>query len=281
MVNNPNPMRDYVENFRANLSAGITYDSTIGRYFCNDRRFLNEWEVERYLNYIKKFGFSAGFSPASLFASGEAGAWYKPSPTTCFTDISGTVAASLGDSVAYLEDLSGNGNHATQATASARPVLRQTVGGKYYLEFDGVDDGLDVALVLSGSRWTGGMAYAPNGRDFLLFSRPAAPNPWVGVGQNGSTSTALTPPGITQNALYFDNTPSTATNRDGQYNLAQSASTVLVDFNVAVWTSVRIGMYNAGSFTTPGDIYGLVLVERELTEGERASLQTYFEGILS
>src|SRR6056297_2990210 len=52
-------MREYVENFRANLPAGITYDPILGRYFCNERRFLNEWEVERYLNYIKKFGFTA------------------------------------------------------------------------------------------------------------------------------------------------------------------------------------------------------------------------------
>ena len=59
MVDTSQSMRDYVENFRANLPAGITYDPILSRYFCNDRRFLNEWEVERYLNYIKKFGFTA------------------------------------------------------------------------------------------------------------------------------------------------------------------------------------------------------------------------------
>lgn len=39
------------------------------------------------------------------------------------------------------------GNHATQATAAARPVLRQDGGGKYYLEFDGVDDFLSTAAI--------------------------------------------------------------------------------------------------------------------------------------
>ena len=52
-------MTDYVEAFRANLPAGITFDATLNRYFCNDKRYLNEWEVEAYLNYIKKFGFTA------------------------------------------------------------------------------------------------------------------------------------------------------------------------------------------------------------------------------
>jgi len=80
-----NSMKEYVDNFRANLPEGVTYGISgegellkedgayillesgtrvelesvdIARYFCNGRRFLNEWEVERYLNYIKKFGFS-------------------------------------------------------------------------------------------------------------------------------------------------------------------------------------------------------------------------------
>jgi hypothetical protein len=38
------------------------------------------------------------------------------------------------------------GNHATQATAAARPILRQD-GALYYLEFDGVDDSLATASI--------------------------------------------------------------------------------------------------------------------------------------
>jgi hypothetical protein len=80
------------------------------------------------------------FSPLSLFASGEEGAWYDPSDlTTLWTDTAGTTQATVGDAVARMDDKSGNGNHATQATAAARPILRQS-GSLYYLEFDGVDD---------------------------------------------------------------------------------------------------------------------------------------------
>ena len=68
-------------------------------------------------------GGAVEFDPASLFASGEEGAWYEPSTSTCFTDASGTVAATYGDAVQYLQDLSGNGNHATQTTLASRPIL--------------------------------------------------------------------------------------------------------------------------------------------------------------
>jgi hypothetical protein len=63
------------------------------------------------------------FSPASLFAAGEQGAWFEPSPTTCFTDTTLTTPASVGQAVAGMTDLSGNDNHATQSITSARPIL--------------------------------------------------------------------------------------------------------------------------------------------------------------
>jgi len=68
-------------------------------------------------------GGVAPFSPLSLFASGEEGVWYEPSTSTCFTDTGGTTPATYGDAVAYLQDKSGNGNHATQGTLTNRPTL--------------------------------------------------------------------------------------------------------------------------------------------------------------
>ena len=39
------------------------------------------------------------------------------------------------------------GNHATQATTASKPVLQQDGNGKYYLAFDGVDDGMATSAV--------------------------------------------------------------------------------------------------------------------------------------
>lgn len=71
------------------------------------------------------------FTPLYLFANGEQGVWYDPSDlTTMFQDTAGTIPAAYGQPVGLILDKSGNGNHAAQATATARPTLgRMPVGG--------------------------------------------------------------------------------------------------------------------------------------------------------
>lgn len=88
---------------------------------------------------------SATFNPASLFTGGQLGAWYDPSDlTTMWQESAGTTPAAVDSPVGKINDKSGNNYHLTQATSSARPVLRKS-GPLYYLEFDGVDDGLTAA----------------------------------------------------------------------------------------------------------------------------------------
>jgi len=87
-----------------------------------------------------------GWSPRSLFAAGEQGVWYDPSDlSTMFEDSAGTTSAVLDGPVGKILDKSGRGNHATQATSTKRPILKQDANGKYYLLFDGVDDALATA----------------------------------------------------------------------------------------------------------------------------------------
>ena len=71
------------------------------------------------------------FHPSILFSSGEQGVWYDPSDlTTMFQDTAGTIPAAYGQPVGLIRDKSGNSNHASQATATARPTLgRMPVGG--------------------------------------------------------------------------------------------------------------------------------------------------------
>lgn len=82
------------------------------------------------------------FSPGGLFTAGEQGTWFDPSDlSTLFQDSAGTIAVTgTGQYVGRMLDKSGRGNHATQSTSSARPMLEQDAGGRYYLSFDGVDD---------------------------------------------------------------------------------------------------------------------------------------------
>lgn len=91
------------------------------------------------------------WTPRKLYLDGTLGAYFDIAPQFVYQDSAGTTAASVGDPVGYLTDRSGNGNHATQSVAASRPILRQDAAGRYYLEFDGVDD----FLVTSAIDFTG------------------------------------------------------------------------------------------------------------------------------
>jgi len=94
-------------------------------------------------------GGAVPFSPASLFAGGIAGAWYGPSDlSTLFQDSAGTTpVTTAGQPVGLMLDNSGNGNHATQATAAARPTYQT---GPARATLDKVDDRLSVTVPVGG-----------------------------------------------------------------------------------------------------------------------------------
>jgi len=94
-------------------------------------------------------GGAVPFSIADLFASSEQGAWYDPSDlSTLFQDSAGTTpVTTAGQPVGRMLDNSGNGNHATQATA-ARRLTYQT--GPARATIDKVDDLLPVTVPVGG-----------------------------------------------------------------------------------------------------------------------------------
>lgn len=90
------------------------------------------------------------FDPASLFVGGYAGGAWAMTAANLRQSSAGTGAVVNGDPVGYVMDLSGNGKHLTQATSGKRPTYVES-GGVSYLDFDGVDDTVGVALDLSAS----------------------------------------------------------------------------------------------------------------------------------
>lgn len=78
------------------------------------------------------------YSPASLFSSGEQGAWWDANDlSTLFEDVAMTVPASLNQPIAVQLDKSGNGHHRIQSTLGNRPILRKRNDGVLYLDYTG------------------------------------------------------------------------------------------------------------------------------------------------
>jgi len=131
------------------------------------------------------------FSPLSLFANNEQGAWYDPSDlTTLYQDSAGTTpVAADGDPVGLMLDKSGKGNHASQSVAASRPIYR-TDGALHWLEGDGVDDFLDTSGLVpyDGTQWFISTAMAVTGGGQY-------PGPWRFLRDGGS------PAALTDNLL--------------------------------------------------------------------------------
>ena len=129
---------------------------------------------------------SGGFSPASLFAGGIAGAWYGPSDLSTLFQVSDgtTPVTTAGQPVGLMLDKSGRANHATQTTAAARPTY-QTAPDRVTL--DKVDDRMTVTVPTGG--FTGTMVLATDqGTASYGVNIPAGPYD-IG-GRGGSISRA-------------------------------------------------------------------------------------------
>ena len=74
-------------------------------------------------------------TPADIFTGAVDGVWYDPSNlSSLFQDSAGTTPVTAdGDLVGLMLDLSGNGFHASQATAGNRPIFKTDGATNYDL----------------------------------------------------------------------------------------------------------------------------------------------------
>lgn len=255
-----------------------------------------------------RLGLTSGagrFSPLSLFAGGQVGAWYDPSDlATMWQDSAKTTPAVVDSPVGALDDKSGNGNHLTQVTAAARPVLRQS-GSLYYLDFDGVDDclnGGDVLDLGTRSMWAALSAAIDTTADMGIFTKTLTGSLAGRYGMTRSTGALggfYDPSGVTApSAAVVDSSLAarvisqkidrTAGAQVLRINGAAvgSGGTFTPDTGTAQNTTnvFRLGAYSNAAGTSPsaffdGKIYGLVLkLAATLLDAEIAQSERYMAG---
>ncbi len=251
----------------------------------------------------ERFGAGGGgvsFTPASLFVGGEQGAWYDPSDlSTMFQDEAGTIPVTAsGQAVARINDKSGRGNNAIQATVSSRPIY-QTASGKHWLEFDGVDDSINsgavdfsttaqVSAFVGVRRLTGGSPKgiirtdAINGFQLTFGSSPANGSLTNALSQSGASSTVAADAAI---GIGVDAVVGAQMNRLGatatdeivlRQNGAGVASTVIdagpqANTNFTSAFSLQVPGFTASNYR----MYQSVVLGRALVGGELASLEGY------
>ena len=257
--------RNHIALAKQDVSRQYIYDSGIQK-------------IDAWIN-SQPWGGPVGFDPASLFASGEQGSWYEVSTTTCFTDTSGTIAATYGDPVAYLQDLSGNGNHATQTTLASRPILLQDGSGTPYLDFDGVDDGFSLTYPVSqrtsNMQMVLGVEQDPASTDLQVFltSQDSSNNPYIGLYQEGSTSAFVDSNSGTP--THHVNNGSDLARRGIVFDALNTGSPVVYeargfDMTTSTWTTYGTlpswGLYRTGSWSPDTKFFGLLILGNHTTE---------------
>lgn len=182
------------------------------------------------------------FTPASLFASGEQGAWYDPSDmSTLFQDDTGTTpVTAVEQPVGKILDKSGRGNHASQATAASRPVLSARKNLLLQTESLGTAPWATVNATIT----TGQAANAAGQMTLCKVMATATAASYVAQPANGSGS----PAGVTVRFLARKGSGATDCNSFGLYN--QSTATLLVLFTVNYDTGVATHSYGSGATMT-------------------------------
>ena len=240
------------------------------------------------------------YNPAVLFENGEQGAWYDPSDlSTLWADVDATIPAVIGGRVARMDDKSGRGNHALQATEASRPFLRKG-DTRYYLDFF-VSSTMSVAAfnmsatdemtVIAGVRKANDTslrmvcelttnAGGTTGGFFLTapFSTGASGNYGFfcrgNAGSAAATSaTALAPRNAVITGLGKISTDQMIIRRDGVEEGSQVANQGTGNFaNAALHIGSRAG---TGSFFASGELYGLVIRGNLTTGADLTNAESY------
>jgi hypothetical protein len=231
---------------------------------------------------------ASGFDPSQipglkLWLKADGAIWQDAARTTA--------AAADGDPVGAWDDGSGLANHATQATSTKRPTLKLAVlNGRPVLRFDGVDDLLTTAAVVTGVADNFSMAcvlvpstLSTNGIS-ACYNGTGASNGW---GLSHSTGNGQGKVGWLRGGLAWDSTGTAGATAAQALILVRDAGVATAYKDGAALSPTFAGAPNAPTGVTrvgnhdpsspyQGDVAECLVYAAALTAGQRASLADYF-----
>lgn len=227
-----------------------------------------------------------GFTPLSL---PSLVAWYDPSDlSTMFQDTAGTVpVTAAGQSVARINDKSGNGRNLLQATGANQPTLEVDGNGKRYLDFNGTTDFMSVAITVSAYPFTlwcaakadadangGAVSLVESDTSYKAVQKNAVANQWVAVDRNVSLLSSGETVGTNATPHSFIAEFASATfdlNVDGTTPTAPTANT-----NAAgALVTLAIGRVRPAGFYLDGRIYQAGVNLAALSSAQKSALNGF------
>jgi len=224
-------------------------------------------------------GGGVSWSPNAAFFAGNAGFAYDPTRyDTMWQDISATSPiTAVGQQLARIDDLSGNGSHRTQSSASLRPLI--AAGGRYVS--DGVDDLMQsTANTAAGGSWTHVIRInilSDNRVVFCYGSTVGAA--FYGVIEDGSASPSVGA-GATLTSNNVNGSVVANTRNDLHDALTGGEKTLVIKLaalNDATWLSSFSVLGYAGGYQLAGKFGRELLINRALSAGDLALAVAWVE----
>jgi len=225
----------------------------------------------------------AGEAPSAFLPTDIAnlGVWFDASDTATITESS--------DLVSQINDKSGNGRNGTQSIEGDKPLTNTSTinslnvltyaGGQDSLDYDGTFlIGTDYTVFVVEKRTTLGVGWFCSGtvgsnNNNLLFGYTTSTNQifsqWTNdlnfndAGLNASVARAWT--------YSLDSTAGRELRLDNVSKATIVTTDQLTGYTNAAWGSTRIGL-----FSIIGDMAEFLVYTRNLSDTEKASIQTYF-----
>ncbi|MFW1676463.1 hypothetical protein ACFVYJ_01595 [Pontibacter sp. JAM-7] len=242
---------------------------------------------------------NGSFHPSDLFANGEeGGSWIPAETSTLWQDTAATTAVSAdGDPVQRIDDISGNGNHLTNAST---PPTYKTASSLHWLLFDGVDDylvsGTLGSNVMTGSGFMCVAVSNDNANEVgiaLLEEGVSNSQKRVYVASDTRTSKRFYYYGPDTTNRYLDRDSELDTDvhvlsaeNDADAHSAYTdsgAESGSISSSATFGESTRISMgrqtYSGGSLYLDGNMYGALIIDRALTSAEQTNLENYFAAL--
>lgn len=235
-----------------------------------------------------------------IFGHGEKGVLLKATPSTVFQNPEGTIAGVLSATAGMLLDLSGNNNHLIQSNSGSQMRLQVDSKGKHYLLTDGVDDTMQSKTAIDmthtnaittvmkirmidntklGYPVTFG-DYAASSHNGVMHIRAPQATGSLKIGfVSKGTSTASTD--LPVQSLSTDALVSAVSSTENIIKLKINGATTQsggnqgggMYGNYVLHIGRRHGLHDAFN----GRIYGLCIVDRNLTDAERLAVEQWMD----